>query len=182
MDKVMGRAALWGCVLGLTLLLAIAPGCKSKKPAPLQTDTMSDDTTGSGFETTTTGEGLPDLEAERLINTLFEEWLKPIYFDFDSYALRPDARATLKDNAESIKKVPNVIVQIEGHCDERGTQEYNLALGERRALATREYLINLGVSGDRIITISYGEEDPVDFGHNEAAWAKNRRCEFNRAR
>jgi len=71
---------------------------------------------------------------------------------------------------------------VEGHCDERGTQEYNMALGERRALAVRDYLINLGVPGQNLLTISYGEERPVDPGHNEAAWAKNRRAEFSQGR
>ena len=88
---------------------------------------------------------------------------------------------TLKRNAEIIKQMPNSVIQIEGHCDERGTQQYNLALGERRALAVRDYLIRLGISGDRLVTISYGEEDPADPGHSESAWAKNRRAEFNRA-
>ncbi len=104
-----------------------------------------------------------------------------IYFDYNSYSLRPDAMASLKNNAEKIRSVPGVIIQIEGHCDERGTQEYNLALGEKRALATREYLMNMGVSGDRMVTISYGEEDPADGGHSESAWRKNRRSEFNKA-
>jgi len=109
-------------------------------------------------------------------------YLHPVHFDYDSHALKPSALATLKDNAEKIKKTPGAIVLIEGHCDERGTQEYNITLGDRRALAVREYLIKLGVSGDRLITVSYGEEDPVDPGHNESAWAKNRRCEFSRGK
>jgi len=90
--------------------------------------------------------------------------------------------ATLRGNADKIKQVPGVIIQLAGHCDERGTQEYNLALGERRALAVREHLIQLGISGNRLITISYGEESPAVMGSGESAWAKNRRCEFNRAR
>ena len=107
--------------------------------------------------------------------------LEVIYFDYNSYSLRPDALAALKRNADKIKGQGEVVVQIEGHCDERGTQEYNLALGEKRALSIREYLINLGVSGDRLVTISYGEEQPQDSGHAEAAWAKNRRSQFNKA-
>jgi peptidoglycan-associated lipoprotein len=96
--------------------------------------------------------------------------------------LRPDALATLKENAALLSKYPHVIVQIEGHCDERGTQEYNLALGERRALAAREHLTKLGISGDRLITISYGEEVPADLGHDEGAWTQNRRAEFSKAK
>jgi peptidoglycan-associated lipoprotein len=108
--------------------------------------------------------------------------LQKVYFDFDSFALREDARTTLKANAEMIKTNPsNVIIQIAGHCDERGTQEYNMALGEKRALAVRDYLIQLGIDGNRLITISYGEEMPANPGHDEAAWSQNRRAEFNKA-
>lgn len=132
----------------------------------------------SGSETTTV-EGLPEYES----NWLFQEdtGLETIYFDYNSYALRSDALDSLRRNADKIKQVTNVVIQVEGHCDERGTQEYNLALGEKRALATREHLMNLGVSGDRIITISYGEEDPAAFGHDESSWSQNRRSKFNRA-
>lgn len=164
----------------VALVVAITSGCKTKKPAPI--DSGLDSTAGrpSGVEETT-GQGLPPVDMESLV---FDPatGVRPIYFDYDSYTLRPDALATLRHNAEVLKQYAGVIIQIEGHCDERGTQEYNLALGEKRALATRDHLIRLGISGDRMITISYGEEDPVDFGHDESAWAKNRRCEFNKAR
>ncbi|NWG02070.1 MAG: peptidoglycan-associated lipoprotein Pal [Syntrophaceae bacterium] len=102
--------------------------------------------------------------------------LKDIHFDFDKYDIRPGDAAILKENAEILKKYPKVKIQIEGHCDERGTNEYNLALGERRANSTKNYLISLGISSERISTISYGEEKPLDPGHNEEAWAKNRRA------
>jgi peptidoglycan-associated lipoprotein len=102
--------------------------------------------------------------------------LKDIHFDFDKYDIRPADASILKENAELLKKYPKVKIQIEGHCDERGTNEYNLALGERRATSTKKYLISLGISSDRISTISYGEERPLDPGHNEEAWAKNRRA------
>jgi peptidoglycan-associated lipoprotein len=105
--------------------------------------------------------------------------LLTIYFDFDSAAISPEAMATLKSNAERIKSVPKIVIQIAGHCDSRGTQEYNLALGERRALAVRTFLIQCGVSGDRLVTISYGSEFPAVPGNNETAWSKNRRVEFN---
>jgi peptidoglycan-associated lipoprotein len=85
----------------------------------------------------------------------------------------------LQANVETMKAFPTADVLIEGHCDERGTVEYNLALGERRARSARDYMVSLGVSADRIQIISYGKERPVDFGHNEAAWAKNRRAEFS---
>jgi peptidoglycan-associated lipoprotein len=102
--------------------------------------------------------------------------LKDIHFDFDEYAIRPGDTEILKENAALLKKYTNVKIQIEGHCDERGTIEYNLALGERRANNTKQYLLSLGISPDRISTISYGKEKPLDPGHNEEAWAKNRRA------
>ncbi len=109
---------------------------------------------------------------------LKESQFKTVYFDFDKYNLRPDAKAALDANYELLKKFPNAIIKIEGHCDERGTVEYNLSLGEKRAKAARDYLIGLGISPNRITIISYGKERPVDPRHNEEAWAKNRRAEF----
>jgi peptidoglycan-associated lipoprotein len=102
--------------------------------------------------------------------------LKDIHFDFDKYDIRPGDAAILKENAEVLKKYHKVKIQIEGHCDERGTIEYNLALGERRANSTKNYILSLGISPERISTISYGKEKPLDPGHNEEAWAKNRRA------
>jgi len=102
--------------------------------------------------------------------------LKDIHFDFDKYDIRPQDTVILKENTEILKKYFKVKIQIEGHCDERGTNEYNLALGERRANSTKNYLVSLGISPDRISTISYGEEKPLDPGHNEEAWGKNRRA------
>ncbi len=98
-----------------------------------------------------------------------------VFFAFDKYDLTPQARETLKQQAAWMKRYPDVEVVVEGHCDERGTREYNLALGERRANSVRDYLIALGVSPDRITTISYGKERPMALGSNEAAWAQNRR-------
>jgi peptidoglycan-associated lipoprotein len=101
-----------------------------------------------------------------------------IFFDFDKYDLRPDARATLDRKVAFLNQYSSVRVQIEGNCDERGTSEYNLALGERRANAAKQYLTTAGISAGRLSTISYGEERPLDPGHNEAAWARNRRDHF----
>jgi peptidoglycan-associated lipoprotein len=101
-----------------------------------------------------------------------------IYFDFDKSELKPEARAILVKKAEWLRNHEDFSVRIEGHCDERGTNEYNLALGERRANAAWKFLNALGISGSRMTTISYGEERPADPGHNETAWAKNRRDEF----
>ncbi len=104
------------------------------------------------------------------------KFLKDIHFDFDKYEIRPTDGEILRENAAFLKKNPEMKVQIEGHCDEKGTSEYNLALGERRANAARRYLVSLGISSNRLSTISYGEERPLDPGHSEEAWAKNRRA------
>jgi peptidoglycan-associated lipoprotein len=101
-----------------------------------------------------------------------------IYFDFDSFELKPQSRTILQNKAELLKKMPDLKLRIEGHCDERGTDEYNLALGEKRARVAYEFLILLGVEPQRLQIISYGEEYPADPGHNETAWALNRRDEF----
>lgn len=104
--------------------------------------------------------------------------LKDIHFDFDKYDIRPRDAEILKENAALLTKYPKVKIQVEGHCDERGTNEYNLALGERRANAAKKYLLSLGITTDQISSISYGEEKPLDTGHNEEAWARNRRGHF----
>lgn len=104
--------------------------------------------------------------------------LKPVYFDYDKSNIRPEFQAVLENVAKWMTKTPERQLLIEGHCDERGTDEYNLALGERRSLAVRRYLVALGVSTDRLHTISYGEEKAADAGHDESSWAKNRRAEF----
>ena len=104
--------------------------------------------------------------------------LEKIYFDFDAYKLSDQARAILVKDAELLKKTPATKVRIEGNCDERGSDEYNLALGERRAKVAMKYLMTMGVPASNLSVISYGKEKPADPGHDEAAWAKNRRDDF----
>jgi peptidoglycan-associated lipoprotein len=104
--------------------------------------------------------------------------LKDVYFDFDRYDLRADSREILKANSAWLKANPSAQVQIEGHCDERGTTEYNLALGSRRAESVKDYLVTLGTSADRLSSISYGEEVPVCREQTEECWQKNRRVRF----
>ncbi len=104
--------------------------------------------------------------------------LKDVHFDFDKYDIRPDAARVLDANIDWMRSNPDAVVLVEGHCDERGTNEYNLALGERRARSTMNYLIAHGVSASRIKTISYGEERPVCMDRNETCWARNRRAHF----
>jgi peptidoglycan-associated lipoprotein len=105
------------------------------------------------------------------------QW-QDVYFDYDSYSLNPDGRAALDGDARLLRDNAGAQVTIEGHCDERGTTEYNLALGERRAAAARDYLVAAGVDGGRIDIISFGEERPFATGSDEASWAQNRRAHF----
>ena len=140
-------------------------------------------TTGSGAEgqppPLSEGTGIPS--GERPIVTggdLTHGQFAAVYFDFDSAKIRPSEVAKLEAVANWMKSNSSAKLVVEGHCDERGTAEYNRALGERRAQAAREKLVSLGVDAGRITTISYGNDRPADLGHDEAAWAKNRRCEF----
>ncbi len=103
---------------------------------------------------------------------------KTVYFAFDDYTLNMDSQQQLQGMADHLKSTQSTVVQIEGHCDERGSIEYNLALGERRAASVKNYLVQLGIDAARLSTISYGEEKPAADGHDEAAWSKNRRAEF----
>ena len=102
----------------------------------------------------------------------------PVYFGFDDYSIRPDQRPRMKANADYLKKEDHITIRIEGNCDPRGTREYNLALGEKRALSAKKYLVNLGISADRITTVSLGEEKILLHGQDELAWAQNRRDDF----
>ena len=103
---------------------------------------------------------------------------RDVLFAFDSFVLSSEGKTLLEQKAAWLSENPQVAAQIEGHCDERGTTAYNLALGDRRAFSTKQYLTTLGVASPRLTTISYGEERPLDPGHNEAAWARNRRAHF----
>jgi peptidoglycan-associated lipoprotein len=126
------------------------------------------------FEKSLVTKRTPGIEGEVFESKL----LKDIFFGFDRYEIDSEEATILKDNAAFLTKYPNVKIQVEGHCDERGTVEYNLALGERRANSARNYLTSIGIPESRISTISFGEESPADAGHNEEAWAKNRRAHF----
>jgi len=134
------------------------------EPAPRATDK-----TASAVAEKAAGAAVPAKE-------LYE--LADIRFEFDKFNLSDDARASLKNHAEWLNKNRDVMIVIEGHCDERGTSEYNLALGERRANAAAKFLVDMGIDAKRIKTLSYGEELPLDAGHNEDAWARNRRAHF----
>ena len=126
-----------------------------------------------GEEETTTGEG-----GTGKIEIGDSGGLKIVHFDFDTFNLSEEARTTLKDNAQWLKSHKSIKVQVEGHCDSRGTQEYNLALGQKRSESVRKYLTDLGVGAKRLSTISYGEEKPLNSEETEEAWSKNRRAQF----
>lgn len=171
-------------IFGLVVLpvsLAFA-GCSStdKKPeaqpavanAPAETSKSA----GAAPSSSTSSSSLEAAQRGESTATPASSPLKDVYFDFDSYDLRADARDTLKANGEWLRSNPSAQVQIEGHCDERGTTEYNLALGSKRAQSVKDYLVTLGATADRLSTISYGEELPVCTEHNEACWQKNRRA------
>lgn len=180
----MGTTSRWTFVVGvmcLAVVIALSPGCKSKTGVEIDplAGVETARTAGPADSGLDTGK-LSDIDVEKLFFSRITGMT--IYFDYDSSALRPDALATLSKLADEVKATPGVTVQVEGHCDERGTQEYNIALGSRRALAARAHLIKLGVPADRLLPISYGEEVPAVDGHDEAAWAKNRRAEFGQSK
>jgi peptidoglycan-associated lipoprotein len=148
------------------------PSVKKEEAAKAEAERAKETKAKEQFEKSLVAEKTPGIAGEVFESSL----LKDIHFDFDKYDVRPQDAAILKENAALLKKYPNLKVQIEGHCDERGTVEYNLALGERRANHAKNYIVSLGISPARVSTISYGKEKPLDPGHNEEAWAKNRRA------
>lgn len=150
----------------LLSLVAFAAACPKKTPPPTPTPTPTPDIIAT-MAATPTPEPEPDCS------------LETVYFDFDKALIRSEFRATLKDVAECLENNPDMRVSVAGHADERGGTEYNLALGEQRANAVRDYLINLGVSPRQMTAVSYGEERPAVQGHDEDSWAKNRRVEFD---
>jgi len=177
---------------GLLLILAgCAPSTTNKpdlsaasKPAPQSNPSASSGQSqgegerGNTRESATAPGSLDALKQGGSSATPASSPLKEIYFEFDKYDLRADARDTLKTNADWLKSNPSARVEIEGHCDERGTNEYNLALGAKRAQAAKDYLTTLGIGADRLSTISYGSEIPVCSDHSEDCWARNRRDRF----
>lgn len=119
-----------------------------------------------------------DLSGRNLDELNRDSPLQPVFYAYDSNEVDATGRAVLDANAQVLKRYPTWVITIEGHCDERGTAEYNLALGERRALAARNYLVSVGIAADRLRTVSYGKEFPFDPAHTEEAWSKNRRGHF----
>ncbi len=156
----------------IAVVVAFAAGCaSSSKTTPQPQRPASTTSNQGGF----TSESVPDTTPEP--RSVAE--LGTIYFDYDRSDVRDDARRVLRTNAQTIQGNGSwSSVTIEGHCDERGSEEYNLALGERRATAAKRYLVDLGVPSSRVVTVSFGESSPAVQGHDEAAWHWNRRVEF----
>jgi len=162
--------------------LWMAPACKKKPPttAEEKRPEAAAPAPATPVAPPVTSAPMAD-ESQKVLSSSIQElnqrgYLQDAYFDYDKYELRDDARSALATDAEWLKKFPTIQVLIEGHCDERGTNEYNLALGERRANAAKDYLVSLGVDSGRVKTVSYGEERPFCTESNEACWAKNRRA------
>jgi len=178
----------------LVLLAVVAAGCGDKKP-PVARPLPPPPPPPPAAATTTRPPSPPQPVAEPTVvppepirdtaiaSASLDELnrsspLKPAFFEYDSSELTSEAQQVLNGNAGVLKKFASWTVTIEGHCDERGTAEYNLALGERRAVTTRAYLISLGIAADRLRTVSYGKEFPFEPGHEESAYSKNRRAHF----
>lgn len=162
----------------MALLLAVT-ACSHKKPTtedtPGANSSLTNSTTNGTTGAATTGMASPNAAVPGSQQDLVVNVGDRVFFDYDQYSLSSEAQHTLSLQADWLKKYPNVHVQISGNCDERGTREFNLALGDRRATSAKNYLVSLGISADRITTISYGKERPAVEGSNPSAWAQNRR-------
>jgi len=170
------RVQLYSTVAALGLILAVS-GCAKKTTQTGEVAPPSDSATArdSRDKELLTDAGKGDIFSKGGRSTAP---MVSIYYDFDRSDIRPDQQSNVKGNWSYLKANPQIRVRIEGNCDERGTAEYNLALGERRALSAKKYLANLGMPADRIDTLSLGEERPLIDGHDEVAWEQNRRGDF----
>jgi len=178
-------------VLAILVLAATVAGCAKKQPPvarpipPPPTDTTGGARPPTPPEPIAENPNVPPepmaedpLKVSDIDKINQNSPFQPVFFAYDSAEVDAGGQTALNTNADVLKKYPEWVITIEGHADERGTAEYNLALGERRAVAARAYLVALGIPGDRLKTVSYGKEFPFDPGHNEAAWYKNRRAHF----
>ena len=186
----MHRKSYWGLVLVLCVCVGLmVTGCSKKSTVDNSgSGTLVSDEPDSSDKgvTTDTGTDIEDISPIRYDDLTQITWedtageLNKVYFDYDKSDIRQDQVEVLVANAEWMNNNPEYLIWIEGHCDERGTDEYNIALGERRALSIRNFLISKGVDGNRLYTISYGEERPIALGHDEDSWSQNRRAEFKK--
>ncbi len=165
-------------LIALAGALLLVAACESTPE-----DTVDTSGTGTSTDTGTSAAPIttsPDIAAVEPADTrtmteiLIEDVGDRVFFDYDRATIRPDGEATLRREAQFLRNNGNLRITVAGHCDERGTREYNLALGERRATAAKNFLVSLGIGASRISTTSFGKERPIVLGHNEAAWAQNR--------
>lgn len=182
------------CVAGLIASVSFfTAGCaKQAVDSAGDGDSVSSSTTDTSTTPRDTGDSAGTYESidsskdtdaaagtmKKIVEGRTHEGLLPIYFDFDKSNIRDDQKARLEGNADFLKGNSGMKITIEGNCDERGTNEYNIALGERRAQTAKKYLMNLGVSSANLYTVSYGEEQPLLYGHDEYSWSQNRRDDF----
>jgi peptidoglycan-associated lipoprotein len=172
-------------LIALVVCIALMIGCHPKKMRPMDEEQQQEEQARRAAEEQARREReeREAREREQAVTpiTVEEEeeiTLNSIYFDYDRYNLSKESTDILSRNAKIMMDNPGLTILIEGHCDERGTEEYNLALGEKRAIAARDFLVRFGIAKPRISVISYGEERPLDPGHDEEAWEKNRRAGF----
>ena len=172
-------------LLAMLTLLTLVCACSTKttpEPAMTTPPPAAVATTDLSQQPEALGVGSQPVQSGPVADHQAVAGLERIHFAYNQFTLDESARVTLEQNAVFLRNNPTLKVAIEGHCDERGSDEYNLALGERRAVAARNYLVSLGIAADRLSIISYGEELPLVTESNEAAWAKNRRAEFKAVR
>ena len=178
--------------IALAVLMTVAVGACKKNQPPIARPMPPPANTGTPTNTappppptpvaepTVTVPSMPEdsIESRSIDELNRDSPLRPLFFELDSSEVSAEGQRLLQENAAVMKKYPTWQITIEGHCDERGTAEYNLALGERRALAAKNYLVSLGIPADKVKTVSYGKEFPFDPGHNDDAWRLNRRAHF----
>jgi peptidoglycan-associated lipoprotein len=172
-EDAMSKKSWMLVVMMVAAVAMVGTGCKKKPKAGAGMGGIDD--VGGVAGTDVMGEGL-SARPEELLQIASQFGV--VYFDYDSAQVNPAERAKIEAVAEYLRANPSISLAVEGHCDERGSNEYNLALGERRALAVRAYLVGLGIEAARIQTKSMGEEQPVALGHDEASWSQNRRAAF----
>lgn len=169
----MNKKITWSLLVILLSALLLS-GCAKKTVSETTVEEVLGDVPQTAQNKETSEETTDPLKDESLTDVGLER----VYFEFDQFVLTEKARGVLAVNAEVLQSVPALKVSIEGHCDSRGSDEYNLALGEHRSQVVKKYLVSLGISPERLETVSYGEEMPIDKGATEMAWAANRRAEF----
>jgi peptidoglycan-associated lipoprotein len=164
------RSLKW-LILLLAVAMVLLPACAKKQVATAEKPIEQAPPPAPPLEETKPQEQPPVVEEKPIVQIVLED----VFFDFDKYSIKDEYKSVLQKNAELLMANGDKRVRVEGHCDERGTNEYNMALGEKRAKAVIDFYTTYGIKADRLAMISYGEEKPFDMGHNEAAWANNRR-------